>query len=142
MRSALPDKLEAGRKVGDRSWGAYGKFFVRGPDKAVLCIIASGGDDDDEQSEGWEHVSVSAPGRTPTWAEMCFVKDLFWEETECVVQYHPPRADYVNNHPYCLHLWRNKRHEFQRPPAIMVGLKGAGVLNATEAAILNAALGR
>lgn len=54
----------------------------------------------------WEHVSVSLPNRTPTWEEMCKVKDLFWEEHECVIQYHPPKEDYVNLHKHCLHLWR------------------------------------
>ena len=39
----------------------------------------------------WEHVSVSLPDRCPTWEEMCFIKDLFWNSDECVVQYHPPK---------------------------------------------------
>jgi len=69
-----------------------------------------------------EHVSVSLKHRTPTWAEMCKVKDLFWDEDEVVVQYHPSKKDYVNNHQYCLHLWRHL--DMITPPSIMVGIKG------------------
>ena len=61
------------------------------------------------------------------------VKDLFWNETECVVQYHPPKADYVNNHPHCLHLWGRADGNIPRPPAILVGVKDRGVLTPSEA---------
>lgn len=76
----------------------------------------------------WEHVSVSLPNRCPTWAEMCAIKDLFWDESDCVVQYHPPKRDWVNNHPYCLHLWRPVGQEIQRPPSLMVGYSSLGVI--------------
>jgi hypothetical protein len=75
---------------------------------------------------GWEHVSVSYRHRVPTWEEMCQVKDIFWDEDACVVQYHPPKADYINQHPYCLHLWRPTKGGLPRPPSSMVGFKGAG----------------
>lgn len=65
--------------------------------------------------EEWEHVSVSLKDRCPTWEEMCEVKELFFEDDETVVQYHPPKKDYVNIHPYCLHLWRYKAGEFPAP---------------------------
>jgi hypothetical protein len=62
--------------------------------------------------DGWEHVSVTVspvnkkPTRCPTWDEMCYIKDQFWEEDQEVAQFHPKKADYVNFHNYCLHLWR------------------------------------
>jgi len=65
---------------------------------------------------GWEHVSVTvAPinkhaTRCPTWEEMCWVKDQFWDDTDCVVQYHPPKSDYVSMHHFCLHMWRPTDH--------------------------------
>lgn len=70
---------------------------------------------------GWEHVSV-APfnGNNPTWDDMCFIKDLFWEETDCVVQYHPPKSDYVNVKENCLHLWRPIGQAIPMPPMIFV----------------------
>ena len=80
---------------------------------------------------GWEHVSVSLQKitskgrmgikRCPTWEEMCFIKKLFWDGEDCVLQYHPPETDYVSLHPYCLHLWRPTDQEVHRPPKILVG---------------------
>ena len=103
--------------MGDSGNGAF-KVFVQG--KSFFCIASNGG--------GWEHVSVSpgSPNRKkcPTWDEMCAIKDMFFEAEETVVQYHPPKSDYINNHPYCLHLWRPIGQEVPRPPAIYVGLKG------------------
>jgi hypothetical protein len=124
MKSLLPDKIEDGRVAGNRAWGAYGKFIIQGPCGERLAILASGADEDDEQSEGWEHVSVSTRRRCPNWQEMCFVKDLFWEPEECVMQLHPPKSQWINNHPYCLHLWRSKREAIPMPPGGLVGIKG------------------
>lgn len=135
MRKTFPRKLEDGRVEGDSSWGAYGKFILQGPCGERLCIVASGADDDDIVSEGWEHVSVSTARRVPNWREMCFVKDLFWGEEEWVVQFHPARSEYVNNHPNVLHLWRH-RDGFPTPPFILVGLKGIGPVTREEAAVL------
>ncbi len=138
MRQILPEKLEAGRirdgmMGSDPSWGAYGQFFVQGPCGERLCIVASGADVDDTKSEGWEHVSVSTKRRPPNWQEMCFVKNLFWDAEECVVQFHPPRSEYVNNHPNCLHLWKNTKVDFPLPPSILVGRKDKGLLSQGEA---------
>lgn len=68
----------------------------------------------------WEHVSVSIGGRQatrcPTWEEMCIIKKWFWDEEDCVVQFHPPASEYVNNHPYVLHLWRPTDTNIATPP--------------------------
>lgn len=69
---------------------------------------------------GWEHVSVSLKNRTPNWGEMCFIKDLFWDESDCVVQFHPAKEDYVNIGEYVLHLWRSTEKSFPMPPKICV----------------------
>lgn len=55
---------------------------------------------------GWEHVSIDAKTRMPTWQEMCDFKDMFFYDEETVVQYHPKKSQYVNIAPYCLHLWK------------------------------------
>lgn len=75
--------------------------------------------------QGWEHVSVSVPteNRCPTWQEMCFVKSLFWDTGDCVVQFHPPEREYVNNHEFCLHLWKPTGYDIATPPSYMVGTK-------------------
>ena len=59
-----------------------------------------------ENEGGWEHVSIElCARRLPTWEEMCYVKDVFWDEEEEVVQIHPKRSQYVNL-TEALHLWR------------------------------------
>jgi hypothetical protein len=84
--------------------------------KPNLIVIAS-------DQEGWEHVSISLKVRDPSWLQMCFIKEMFWDEYDCVVQYHPPKSDYVNHHPHCLHLWRPTEFDMPRPPSIFVGPK-------------------
>jgi len=79
----------------------------------------------------WDHVSVSLRIvkngrehpvlRCPTWEEMCYIKELFFEDTEAVVQYHPAASEYVNHHPYCLHLWRPQIETLPIPDKILVG---------------------
>lgn len=98
---------------GDAGNGAF-KVYVGG--RSFFCIASNGG--------GWEHVSVSPCNRKratpPTWAEMCEIKHMFFEDEEAVVQYHPPKSEYVNNHPYCLHLWRPTSQDIPTPPKIFV----------------------
>jgi hypothetical protein len=67
---------------------------------------------------GWEHVVVSRHDRTPTWEEMCYVKDLFWDPEDVVWQYHPPRSEYSNVHPFALHLWKKRGFVMPMPPSI------------------------
>lgn len=57
---------------------------------------------------GWEHVSVCPYDHsiTPSWDDMCRIKDIFWEDEEAVIQVHPPKSKYVNKMPNCLHLRR------------------------------------
>jgi hypothetical protein len=80
----------------------------------ILRVIASDG-------MGWEHVSVSLPNRCPNWREMCFIKDLFWDAEDVVIQYHPAKSEYVNRHETTLHLWRPVGVEIPTPPKELVG---------------------
>ncbi len=68
---------------------------------------------------GWDHVSVSPfdHGITPSWDDMCKLKDMFFEDDETVVQFHPAKKEYVNLMPNCLHLWRPNKMELTVPPA-------------------------
>jgi len=99
----------------DVSYGNNGAFEIPYQSFTLMVIASDEG--------GWEHVSVSLKNRTPNWKEMCFIKDLFWSEDEAVVQFHPPKSEYVNMHPNCLHLWKKVEEEFELPPSIFVGLK-------------------
>ena len=69
----------------------------------------------------WDHVSVSLEDRCPTWDEMCWVKDLFWNAQETAIQYHPAKSDYINVHDYCLHLWKPQKRSIPQPPKRFVG---------------------
>lgn len=100
----------------DASYGNNGMFLLpakKNKREKMLCQASD--------AFGWEHVSVSLPNqkRTATWDEMCQVKDLFWGKEDTVIQYHPAEEDYVNNHPYVLHLWRYITG-FPKPPKICV----------------------
>ena len=74
---------------------------------------------------GWEHVSVSPESKriTPSWDDMCRIKDMFFYEDEAVIQIHPPKAEYVNNMPNCLHLWRCTYKDMVLPPSVLVGVR-------------------
>ena len=93
----------------------YGLFVV--PYRSARLQIISSGTD---KEHGWEHVSVSIRQRCPTWEEMQHVKELFFQDEETVIQFHPPRSQYVNFHPYCLHLWRSLRQEITLPPMELI----------------------
>jgi hypothetical protein len=136
--------------AGDESDGNNGAFFI--PNRAAkprglstreasavpLKVIASDG-------AGWEHVSVSLPTRCPTWEEMAYIKGVFWGDGDCVVQFHPSRSEYVNNHPCCLHLWRAIDAVMPLPPSLLVGFQGVtpeqmeSMTNEQRLALLDAA---
>lgn len=98
--------------------GDYGRGFFWVPsviDRFEMKVMAS-------DRKGWDHVSVSRKNRCPNWPEMCQIKDLFFEPEETVMQLHVPHEDHVNNHNYCLHLWRPHIEVIPRPPSILVGV--------------------
>lgn len=99
----------------------FGAFLLppRISNRRLFAFASNGG--------GWEHVSVSVRqgGKvlTPTWEEMAYIKSIFWGEEDCVIEYHPPKSEYVNMHPNVLHLWRPIGVEIPLPPSIFVGLR-------------------
>lgn len=120
MRAQLPPEIERGRITGgplasQPGTGPNGRFIITSPEGIVFQVIASDGG-------GWEHVSVTTARkkRCLTWEEMCFIKNLFWDPDEDVIQYHPARKDYINVHPTVLHLWKPIGIELPKPPKWMV----------------------
>lgn len=112
----LPKKYELYRTVyrgvmGDDFNGAL--LNVPLPTGRAVIIFSDG--------RGWDHVSVSLKDRCPSWEDMCHVKDIFFDEEECAVQYHPPKSVYRNVHPFCLHLWRQQDVEIALPPTSFIG---------------------
>lgn len=121
MRDQFPEIVERSRtssgllsmtQPGEKN----GLFVIAKNGNLYICVISDG--------LGWEHVSVSLNRRrTPTWEEMCWIKNLFFKESETVIQYHPAKENYVNCHPYCLHLWRPLKAQMPCPDSLMVGPK-------------------
>jgi hypothetical protein len=120
MKTPNKYRVTKGVMSSDDSYGNNGFFIIPLSNRTYLQVISS-----DEMD--WEHVSVVSVSdkkpRTPSWSEMCKVKDMFWEENDCVIQYHPPKSEYVNNHQNCLHLWKPKNSEIIMPPSELVGIK-------------------
>lgn len=103
----------------------FGAFRVPVTAKRTIVVIATAATNPD--SAGWDHVSVSVSDRggiyncaLPTWQEMSMIKDLFWDEEECVIQFHPPKSQYVNNYN-ALHLWKPAQREIPQPPTWLIG---------------------
>jgi len=127
MRKIYDSKLSryrvtSGFYASDDSSEYRGKFFIPykfNPSKPKMTVLSSGPKKDkdiDDPLLNWEHVSISYPSRCPTWAEMCFIKNIFWSEEETVLQYHPAKKYYMNLHEYCLHLWKPVHFEVILPP--------------------------
>lgn len=115
MSFRVPNKYRVrdGALGSDDTAGNNGAFIVPLAHGQIVHVVAS-------TDGGWEHVSVSRRDRCPTWDEMCWVKGLFWEPEDCVVQFHPSASQYVNLHPYCLHMWRPVDGVLVTPPTMMV----------------------
>lgn len=89
--------------------GISGYLLLRG-EKQAMSFMAS--IDKNPDGISWEHVSVSIldeKRKTPTWEQMCRVKEIFWREDEEVHQIHPKAQEYVHGVGHLdnvLHLWR------------------------------------
>lgn len=98
----------------------FNGFFCLVLNGLKIKVIAS-------DQKGWQHVSVSINDstNTPSWSIMCQVKDLFWEDEDWVVQFHPAKSEYVNQHPGVLHLWKctHSDNSFPTPDRLMVGVR-------------------
>lgn len=121
MRNLLNSEFDKYRNIKDslRIYGwtgdeGNGLFEVKIDGKTYNVICSNGG--------GWEHISVSNEKHIPSWRVMSKIKDLFFNDDEVVVEFHPAKKDYINNHNNCLHLWRYLDAEIPTPPSIFVGV--------------------
>lgn len=101
-------KIKIYQEVEDGISGVYHDFIHN----KEYTLIFSWGD-------GWEHLSVSSY-ITPSWEVMCKLKEIFWNDEEMCVEYHPKKSEYVNNHEHCLHIWRPIEEKMPTPPKWMV----------------------
>lgn len=118
------EEIKASRRVliGDIAEDGFrGEIHLSG---WMGSVIASHG-------AGWEHVSVSPYKKsyTPSWDDMVTIKNIFFHDNEAVIQVHPPKAEYVNNMPNCLHLWRCTYKNMVLPPSCLVGIRKGQTLS-------------
>lgn len=113
MRSSPLEEFEIYR-IGAKFGQPFGAMSIPHKSNTIMVIFCEG------KETGWDHVSVSLNNRCPNWEEMCMIKDIFWEEEETVVQFHPKKSAYVNNHPYVLHMWKRVGDEIELPPRILI----------------------
>jgi hypothetical protein len=102
----------------------YGAFSIPFKYRHHLRCLVGPGDialEDLGKKYAWDHVSVSLVDRCPTWDEMVYIKNIFFSPEEAVIQFHPPESEYVNRHPFTLHLWKPLLFEIPLPPKEMVG---------------------
>lgn len=52
------------------------------------------------------HVSISRRDRYPTWGEIKAIREAFYDADVDVMMVMPKKADYVNLHKNCFHLWQ------------------------------------
>lgn len=116
-----PYRVRDGFYATDDSIGNNGAFFISHKGVSLKVMVSDGTEESLPDFLGWEHVSVSTKNRCPTWEEMCFIKELFWKDDEVVFQLHPAKKDWINCHPFTLHLWRKRGFELPLPPKMAVG---------------------
>lgn len=104
--------------VSDYRAGPRGYFMLPNPKNNkglfILCMASD--------TMGWDHVIATIPSenRFPTKAEMNFVRSLFWDAEDIVVEFHIPNLKSKKDE-FCLHLWRNQKNEIKTPPASLAG---------------------
>lgn len=91
----LPNNWKIIRKSQDG--GAY-------KNRTGLMVIISCCVEADEKN--WIHLSVSKRKQYPSWDELVQVKELFLGKDSLAIQVLPPRVEWVNFHPFCLHLYQ------------------------------------
>lgn len=101
---------------------AFGAFVIPRYDVMLRVLVCDGKNARKDLGDvyAWDHVSVSVEDRCPTWEEMSYIKSLFFEKSETVVQFHVPSDAHVNCHIYTLHMWRPLLVQIPRPPKDMV----------------------
>lgn len=107
-------RIRTGTMASDETHGWNGAFLVPLEGEMWQVIIADG--------MGWRHLSISNAQRKvlPSWNIMCRIKESFFGDDDWVIQYHPPKDDYIDVHPYVLHLWQPLSEELPKPYSFMV----------------------
>jgi hypothetical protein len=76
--------------------------------KRKIIVIVS---EEFHDNRWWRHVSCSLNNQIPSWKDLREVKDVFIGKDKKAFQIFPPEKEYVNIHPYVLHLWCPLGHD-------------------------------
>jgi hypothetical protein len=93
------------RELGRAGWhveafGPDGRRFWH--HASATSVIATRADHDGQE---WLHASIAHPDRMPTWDELKALKVALVGAARFAYLVFPPAWQYVNQHPYALHLW-------------------------------------
>ena len=108
-------RIKTGQLGSDSTYGFNGSFLVPLEGELWHVILSDGG--------GWRHLSVSNAQKKvlPGWTIMCRLKDAFFGDEDWVCQlFHPAEEDYIDDHPFCLHLWQPLDEKLPTPPYVFV----------------------
>ena len=73
------------------------------------CQIMVGREPSGKKGSREWHLSISHPFRYPTWDEIHDARYTFLPDNITVAMFLPPKAEYVNLHPNCFHLYEVER---------------------------------
>ena len=107
-------RIKTGELGSDETAGFNGAFLVPMEGEMWQVILSDG--------MGWRHLSITNAQRhqMPSWNIMCRVKELFFGDDDWCVQFHPAKEDYINDHPWVLHLWQPLNEKLPTPYVFMV----------------------
>lgn len=106
-------RIKTGQLGSTDDFGNNGAFGLKYNSYKIFCIASN--------KLGWEHVSVTINRqRCPEWNIMAYIKNLFWDDEDTVIQFHPARSEYINSHPFCLHLWKPIGLKLPLPEQVLV----------------------
>lgn len=107
QKAGLQDgwQLEFFPKVLPSSWLPINRLpnYERWLRRDRMCVIISATVELD--GKRWLHVSCSYPNALPTWKDLKEIKRLFIGRDRTAIQLLPKESQYVNRHPYVLHMF-------------------------------------
>ena len=107
-------RVRTGKLASDDSYGFNGCFLVPLEGELWHVILGDG--------MGFRHLSVTNAQKKilPSWTVLTRLRDAFFDDSSWVVQYLPPKDQYVDDHPFCLHLWESIDEPMPHPLIVMV----------------------
>jgi hypothetical protein len=107
-------RVKTGQMASDETYGWNGAFIVPLEGEMWHVILSD--------KMGWKHLSISnaQSRKLPSWTVMGRVKDAFFADDEWCCQFFPAKEEYVNDHPWCLHLWVSLDEPMPHPSVVLV----------------------